>query len=221
MKVCTKCKETKSLGEFHKDEKSKDGRRSSCKECTKAYCQANREKRIEYTRKWYQRNKDHVAEYDKKYKQENREKVRERKRKWYHENREKVREHSREYNRKYYDQNPILTQSRIIVRTAQKRAKDKKLPIDLDFISTPNIANWLKRQPRCECCNIKFRMGRKGNGRYSNSSPSLDKFYPKKGYVKDNVYLICSKCNTLKSNVDSKRLRIVVDWMEKIETEKS
>lgn len=39
MKTCSKCKETKSLSEFYKSRRSKDGRQGYCKSCVKAYQQ--------------------------------------------------------------------------------------------------------------------------------------------------------------------------------------
>lgn len=33
MKVCTKCKENKSLAEFHNDKSRNDGKASQCKAC--------------------------------------------------------------------------------------------------------------------------------------------------------------------------------------------
>lgn len=37
MKICTKCKKEKLFGEFFKDKNKKDGYRSQCKDCHKAY----------------------------------------------------------------------------------------------------------------------------------------------------------------------------------------
>lgn len=42
MKKCTKCGETKELSEFHNDLKQKDGLRSWCKECVRAYAAEHR-----------------------------------------------------------------------------------------------------------------------------------------------------------------------------------
>ena len=37
MKICTKCKIEKELGEYHKDSRAADGRKYSCKVCVKDY----------------------------------------------------------------------------------------------------------------------------------------------------------------------------------------
>ena len=186
----------------------------------------NRERVVERGRKWREKNRESIAEKNRKYRENNRDKLAKQKAEYYQDNRERITKQKTEYyhaNREkimeYRKNNPFTTQSSILSSRARTRAREKNIPVDLDFISRLNIANWLKRQPRCECCNVEFDIGIKGQSGPKSSSPSLDRFDLEKGYVKGNVYLICFECNTLKRDVDSKRLRIVVDWMEKIETE--
>ena len=244
MKTCPKCKETKSLEEFSKNNNRKDGKCFACKNCIKRYREENKERIAERKREYYQENKDHVAECGKKYRQNNREKISQRKAEYYQNNKEKIAEHRAEYyqnnkesfKKRYYAnederkeirmeykrKNPVVIQAIELSSAVRRRAKDKKLPIDLDFISFPNMLDWLKRQPRCECCNVEFNMGYKGgqHGPVSNS-PSIDKFDNEKGYEKENVSLICWACNKAKSNSDLKRLKTIVDWMEKKDRQKA
>ena len=181
----------------------------------KKYIQNNRDKSLKWQRTYREKNRDKIYERTKIYRENNKDKVIEWKRKYYENNKDKV----IESHKKYRENSPYQIQSTSLSSSARKRAKEKNIPIDLDFISMPNIVDWLKSQPRCECCNVEFSIGIKnGKGQLPNS-PSLDKFYPEKGYVKGNVHLICMRCNALKTNADSKRLRTVVDWMEKIEIE--
>ena len=62
-KTCNKCGEVKSLDEFHKDKKRKDGYCHSCKICIKQYRQS--EKYKEYTKQYRQSEK--IKEYQKQY----------------------------------------------------------------------------------------------------------------------------------------------------------
>jgi len=55
-KVCTKCKEEKSVGEFSKDKSSRAGLRYVCKACAS-----------EYNRKWHEENKEKRCEYQREY----------------------------------------------------------------------------------------------------------------------------------------------------------
>jgi len=60
-KVCTCCKEIKSVSEFWKHKKTKDGLREQCCHCKK--------------RDWHLKNRDKYNEYSKNYKLKNKEKV--------------------------------------------------------------------------------------------------------------------------------------------------
>ena len=238
MKICGKCKETKSLEEFSKDNNRKDGRCFACKNCIREYHQRNRDDILKRKKEYYQENKDHFAELGKTYRQNNKEKILQRKAEYYQNNKEKIAEHMAEYyqNNKesfkkryreneeerketrmeYRERNPIAIQASELSNSVRRRAKKNKIPIDLDFISFPSIMNWLKRQPRCECCNVEFDMGYK-NGKHGpqKDSPSIDKFHPDKGYVKGNTFLICWRCNKLKSDGSIGEFEILINWLKK------
>ena len=47
-KICNKCCDAKSLCDFSKDAKSKDGLQRKCKLCTKKYRDENQEKLVQY-----------------------------------------------------------------------------------------------------------------------------------------------------------------------------
>lgn len=79
---------------------------------------------------------------------------------------------------------------------ARYRARHNKVPFDLtlDDIQIPEF---------CPILGIKLIFNSicaKGN------SPSLDRFYPAKGYVKGNVTVISNKANTVKSWLPPGRL---------------
>lgn len=79
-KTCKKCNEEKSLDEFYKSAKSKDGHKRVCKECDKArskkYHKDNSEKIKEAARKWYKTNSTAALASVKKYQENNPEKIR-------------------------------------------------------------------------------------------------------------------------------------------------
>lgn len=64
MKVCSKCRESKPLDEFHKDKTTRNGVSSRCKECRKAYAKV-----------YHKKNKDRINAKDKRYREENRDRV--------------------------------------------------------------------------------------------------------------------------------------------------
>ena len=61
-KTCTKCGETKSLDDFHRDKTGVGGRRPDCKECVREYKrryhEENRDKRLECARRYHEENRD-------------------------------------------------------------------------------------------------------------------------------------------------------------------
>ena len=94
MKKCSKCGEVKSLGEFNKDKNKKDGLRSQCKACTKAYREDNKEKKKAY----YEANKEKYAEKNKGRYEDNKEKYAEKKKAYYEDNKEEYIERQKAYN---------------------------------------------------------------------------------------------------------------------------
>ena len=49
---------------------------------------------------------------------------------------------------------------------------------------------------------------------FGDNSPSLDRFIPELGYVKDNVAVISWLANRLKSNGTAEQIRKIADWMD-------
>ena len=119
--------------------------------------------------------------------------------------------------KEYREKNPYQVQSNYLSNSVRQRAKKRKLPIDLDFISSSNIVDWLKHQPNCVCCDRVFGIGYKGKFRFQNNSPSLDRLIPSLGYISGNVFLICFRCNALKRDATVKELETVISWMKKTE----
>ena len=106
-KTCTKCGETKSLDDFHRNKGGVDGRHSHCKECRRErkrrYYEENRDKELEYARRYHEGNRDKVREYKRRYREENRDKELEYQRRYYEENRDKARERKRRYREENRD----------------------------------------------------------------------------------------------------------------------
>lgn len=96
-KVCSKCRLEKSLSEFYTDKKRKDGKTPQCKDCAKAYREANKNRIAETKRLRYQENKEFHKAKSAEYYKNNREEILARNRKWVEANREHVLEQKREY----------------------------------------------------------------------------------------------------------------------------
>lgn len=89
-----------------------------------------------------------------------------------------------------------------MIADARKRAKKKNLPFDISIedIYVPDV---------CPVLGITLEIGRDD----LDTSPSLDRLDPAKGYVKGNVNVISYRANTLKNNATSEELLKVVKWM--------
>ena len=92
-KTCSKCKETKGIGEFHKDKSTKDGLNSRCKSCKKAYQEANKDKFKAYR----EANKKKIAKQKKAYREANKEKIATSNRAYREANKEKIAERMKAY----------------------------------------------------------------------------------------------------------------------------
>ena len=54
-KICSKCKESKDVSEFHKNKGTNDGLHNQCKSCRKAYSEINSDRLKEYKQEYYER----------------------------------------------------------------------------------------------------------------------------------------------------------------------
>ena len=50
----------------------------------------------------------------------------------------------------------------------------------------------------------------------TNYSPSFDRIYPKKGYVKGNIVIVSNKANRIKTDATVDEIRKVADFYEKL-----
>lgn len=107
VKTCSKCKEEKHYSEFSKGN-NKDGYRSQCKSCEKAWREANKDKKRSYDKAYkeankekikayYEANKDKIIAQQKVYQEANKEK-----KKAYH---KAYREANKEKRKAYYEAN--------------------------------------------------------------------------------------------------------------------
>lgn len=64
-------------------------------------------------------------------------------------------------------------------------------------------------QPRdtCPCCGEHFGYNNPRNNKAT--SPSIDRLDPKKGYTKDNCWVICHRCNLIKNDATVSELEAI------------
>lgn len=113
----------------------------------------------------------------------------------------KDRKKTNAYKRELHRKHP----QNVILQNARNRAKKYGIPFDLNKsdITIPLV---------CPVLGIPIKIN---NGSVSANSPTLDRFIPDNGYVKNNIAIISHKANTIKNDASIEELEKVLDWMKK------
>jgi hypothetical protein len=97
---------------------------------------------------------------------------------------------------------------RYMLKSARTRAKKKDIEFNIteEDIIIPTY---------CPILGIKLRdsLG-KGTPGGVDSSPSLDRINPNKGYIVGNVQVLSHKANMMKSNATAEELHAFADWIK-------
>jgi len=126
IKVCNKCKATKSISNFHRNKKMTDGHINTCKECVKIYtrnynlinpkkgvskwAKNNPDKMREHRQKWVKNNKKKNIQSKKKYKSNNKEKCSKQNSEYAKANRDKCNKSTANYRAQKLKATPILNE---------------------------------------------------------------------------------------------------------------
>lgn len=92
----------------------------------------------------------------------------------------------------------------VLWRSAKARAKKQNLPFSLtiDDIIIPEV---------CPVLGIKIKQG---EFKTENSSPSLDKVVPEKGYTKENARIISWRANNLKKDGTKEEFEKILKYIK-------
>ncbi len=102
------------------------------------------------------------------------------------------------------------------VSCAQKRARENGVPFDREYVK--QISKDYKHGSLCPSCKITMSYFNMDDNNHNKRKTwvSLDRIYPDKGYVKDNLCFICHRCNWLKSNATVEELENVIGYMKQM-----
>ena len=103
-KKCTQCPEEKSLEDFHRDKRMKDGHASACKVCVKKYQTTNKDKIRSKSKEWYQKNIEQQQQRSKEWYHNNISRGCETARRSYHSRRSECLEYMKQWRRDHPDQ---------------------------------------------------------------------------------------------------------------------
>ena len=92
-----------------------------------------------------------------------------------------------------------------LYHSAKQRSKRLGIPFDiiLSDIQVPEM---------CPVLGLRLKQGVKNP---TDSSPTLDRIIPKKGYIAGNVKVICDLANRIKQNATAEQIRKVAEYVER------
>ena len=125
-----------------------------------------------------------------------------RNRKWRAANPDKIREKNSSDN--------ASVAKRMIIRTKSKcKAKGIEFDLTEDDLTIPD---------KCPVLGIDLvpHQGRRG---YHPDSPSLDRIYPDRGYVRGNIRVVSARANLLKNDASIDELELVLDDLRRLYSE--
>lgn len=146
--------------------------------------------------------KEHLRLYQIKYRKELKEKRKEK----YEANAKKYSESTKKYSDELRKNNPAKW------RTRKFFEKLKNIETDL---TKEYIENLFANTKQCECCNKKMELHYLGNGEKNDNAPSIDRVDSVKGYTKNNIGVLCWKCNYRKTDLSLTDLNNLINYINK------
>lgn len=110
---------------------------------------------------------------------------------------------------------PIRVRAQLLRGGMRDRSKKRGFGFDKNYFTVKRLMDWLTNDPYCSCCGKELDCSFKHDGKKSNLSPSMDRFDSAFGYTTSNTFLLCWRCNNLKRDATSTKLRMIADWMDK------
>ena len=200
-KQCAKCKRSKRLDLFFTSKRNVDGRQSRCKACATKDAKARmlipkNKKRDRKTQKIYHSKpevKKRKTAYDR-----------------HPDNKKRFGKKKRVRLKKCKKEDPLL------YRASTWRYKMLETPgSDTKWFTREQFVQMQKDMPYCQTCDDKINYT-EFRGNPKSDSPSLDKLIPKLGYTKNNVNIICVKCNFRKGDALHLDLLRIIKWMKRV-----
>ncbi len=93
----------------------------------------------------------------------------------------------------------------MLYRSAKQRAKKYGVPFTLKHsdVVVPEF---------CPVLGIKLKNQR---GKMCESSPTIDRLYPEKGYTKENICIMSNRANRIKSDASIEELEKIISFMSR------
>ena len=178
--------------------------REANKEKVKAYNEANKEKKAAWSKAYYEANKEKLAARGKAYYEANKEKVTVLHKAYREANKEKEAARKKAWRE--------ANKEKSMLHTVRKRAKKNSIPFNLteDYLKSIYPYDMI-----CPVLGFEMSMGADEKGS-NDTSPSLDRILPEKGYIQGNVVVVSMRANAIKRDATPEEIRKVADFYEKV-----
>lgn len=109
---------------------------------------------------------------------------------------------------------PLRVRCQLLRSGMKERAIKKNREFDSDFFTVNYLMQRLSDNPFCECCEKELDINFKQNNKFNDSSPSMDRVNPLKGYTEENVAILCWRCNKHKQDSTAEELRRLANFID-------
>lgn len=117
------------------------------------------------------------------------------------------------YKKKVYLSSKPLQRLRYLLKNAVNRGRHRNLLCDdIDYLMT-----FLEKEPtHCACCGktINYALAPDKFNEKNPDFPSIDRIDNTKGYVADNIGIVCFSCNTLKGKASIIQLEKMLNYVK-------
>jgi transposase len=93
----------------------------------------------------------------------------------------------------------------------------KTIEVDKSYLTYKFLEKLLRENRYCNCCNKPLKLLRKIS-ESNHEIAVIDRIDSSKGYIKNNIAIICGRCNEIKREGTSKEHRQIADYIDKFLT---
>jgi len=109
--------------------------------------------------------------------------------------------------------NPIKTRAKHIRNHMKEKSSEVGFYFD-PYFTSEKIQEMIEEKDYCPCSR-KFDKGYTGDEKKNPAAPSFDRFDSKLGYTKENVIVVCARCNHLKNDATKEEIYKIAVFIKK------
>ena len=224
LRKCTKCKAEKPLSGFGHSKYQAEGLKTQCKDCEREYFRNYRKTNREQCNKWQRdlrkANPKNARAAEARYRARNPDKIKARDEKRYAVRGDRMKETDMERHALQKTHFPYVHRARQVISNMKRRSARLGFEFDEEAVTVGWLIGRMKETASCECCETVLDYHRfAGRTKFNETQnlPSFDRVDNKRGYERDNIAILCYRCNFIKSDAASEELITVGAWLQRKE----